>query len=193
MAADAAPQLRMTASEYLAWEREQPERHGFLRGEVFAMAGGSPRHNALIAAVVRDLGNAFFDSPCRVLSADQRIAAHEGEHYVYADASVVCGRLELVPGTKDVLANPTIVVEMLSKRTEAYDRGLKWEDYQQIASLSDYVLVSQAAARVEHFQREGNGEWHYRIATAGGRISLSNGAVLEVDRVFAGVMELDGE
>lgn len=193
MAADAAPQLRMTASEYLAWEREQPQRHGFVRGEVFARAGGSPRHNALIAAVLRDLGNALFGGPCRVLSSDQRIVAQDGEHYVYADASVVCGKMALAEGTKDVLANPTIVVEVLSKRTEGYDRGLKWEDYQRIASLSDYVLVSQAAARVEHFRREANGEWHYRIATAGGRISLSNGTVLEIDRVFAGVMELEGE
>jgi len=185
--------MPMTASEYLAWEREQPERHGFLRGEVFAMAGGSPRHNALIAAVLRDLGNAFFGGPCRVLSSDQRIVAREGEHYVYADASVVCGRMELAAGTKDALANPTIVIEVLSKSTEAYDRRLKWEDYQRIESLTDYVLVSQGSARVEHSQREANGDWHYRIATAGGRISLGNGAVLEVDRVFAGVMELEGE
>lgn len=193
MAADAAPRLRMTASEYLVWEREQPERHHFVRGEVWSMAGGSPRHNALGLAVGAELRAAMGGGPCRVFSSDQRIVAAREEHYVYPDVSVVCGPVELAPGTKDVLANPSVVVEVLSKRTEAYDRGLKWEDYQRIGSLSDYLLVSQAAPRIEHFQREPNGEWHYRIATAGGRVTLASGAALEVDRVFAGVMELDGE
>lgn len=72
----------MTASEYLAWEREQPDRHEFLDGEVFAMAGGTLRHNALVAAVTTELGVRMRGGPCRVLSADQRIVAREGEHYV---------------------------------------------------------------------------------------------------------------
>jgi len=183
----------MTASEYLAWEAEQDERHDFYQGEVFAMAGGSPRHNALAAAVVTELGVALRGGPCRVFSADQKIAARDAEHYVYADASVVCGRLELRPGTADVLGNPSAIVEVLSRRTEAYDRGLKWESYRELPSVKDYVLVSQRAPRIEHFSREGDGEWHYRVAQAGGRILLSSGATIDVDAVYAGAFELDGE
>jgi Uma2 family endonuclease len=183
----------MTSAQYLAWEAEQSSRHEFFCGEVLAMAGGSPRRNALTAAITIELGVALRGGKCRVLSADQRIAARSNEHYVYADASVVCGALELMVGTTDVLANPSVVVEVLSKRTEAYDRGLKWESYRELPSVTDYLLLSQVAPRFEHYRREASGEWHYRVVPAGGRVTLSNGAVLEVDAVYAGVFELEGE
>ena len=183
----------MTASEYLAWEREQPDRHEFLDGEVFAMAGGTLRHNALVAAVTTELGVRMRGGPCRVLSADQRIVARDGEHYVYADASVVCGVVELAANTNDVLANPSVVVEVLSKSTEAYDRGKKWDGYQRIGSVTDYLLLAQSTARVEHFQRGEDGEWTYRVAEKGGRVALRNGVLLEVDAIYAGAFELEGE
>jgi Uma2 family endonuclease len=182
----------MAAAEYLAWEREQSERHHYLRGEVFAMAGGSPRHNALGAAVIGDLRNAFRGGPCRAFTSDQRVAIRDGEHYVYPDVTVVCGPLEFAADTKDTLVNPTVVVEVLSRSTEAYDRGAKWDDYRQLPSVTDYLLVSQASPRIEHFQR-GDGEWHYRVAGAGGRVTLTSGAVLEVDALFRGVFDLEGE
>ena len=183
----------MTAEQFLAWERVQPERHEYFRGEVFAMAGGTPRHNALAAAMTIALGNALRGGPCRVLSADQRIAARKDEHYVYADASAVCGRIELQSDTTDVLANPGIVVDVLSKRTEAYDRGLKWNGYQRLGSVTDYLLVSQSAPHIEHYRRERDGHWHYSVNEAGGKVVLSNGAEIDVDAVYEGVFELEGE
>jgi Uma2 family endonuclease len=182
----------MAPAEYLAWEREQSERHHYLRGEIFAMAGGSPRHNALGAAVIGDLRVAFRSGPCRAFTSDQRVAIREGEHYVYPDVTVVCGHLEFAAGTKDTLVNPAVVVEVLSKSTEAYDRGAKWDDYRQLPSVTDYLLVSQTSPRIEHFQR-GDGEWHYRVAVAGGRVTPTSGAVLEVDSIFRGVFDLEGE
>jgi Uma2 family endonuclease len=193
MVAHSTETLRMAAPEYLAWEREQRERHEFYRGEVFSMAGGTPRHNALTAAMIGELGIALRGGPCRVLSGDQRILLRDGEHYVYADASAVCGPIALAPGTKDVLVNPSIVVEVLSKSTEAYDRGVKWEGYQALPSVTDYVLVAQREVRIEHYQRDAQGEWRYRVARAGGRVTLSNGAVVAVDAIYAGAFELEGE
>lgn len=183
----------MTAVQYLLWEAEQKERHEFFRGEVFAMAGGSPRHSALTAAVTIELGLALRGGNCRVLSADQRIASRANEHYVYADASVVCGPLELAPGTTDVLTNPSVIVEVLSRRTEAYDRGLKWESYRDLSSVRDYVLLSQTTPRVEHYRREASGEWHYRVVEAGGGVTLSNGASIAIDTIYSGVFQLEGE
>jgi Uma2 family endonuclease len=183
----------MTAAEYLTWERDQAERTEFFQGELFAMAGGSPRHNALTAAVTIELGLALRGGNCRVLSADQRIAARDHEHYVYADASVVCGGLELQAGTTDVLSNPSVIVEVLSTRTEAYDRGLKWESYRDLGSVTDYLLASQSAPRIEHYRREASGDWHYRVVEAGGRVALSNGATISLDTVYTGVFELEGE
>jgi Uma2 family endonuclease len=182
----------MTARDYLAWERAQPERHHFLHGEVFAMAGGSPRHAALGAAITVELGTAFRGGPCRVFSSDLRVALLEGEHYVYPDVTVVCGKMELAAGTNDVATNPSVVVEILSKGTEAYDRGLKWDGYQGVASITDYLLVSQASARIEQFRRAAHGAWEYRVFGAGDRVTLTSGAGMDVQTVYAGVFELEG-
>jgi Uma2 family endonuclease len=185
----------MTPSEYLAWEREQPERHEYYRGEVFAMAGGSPRHNVLTAAIARDLGAAVRGSNCRVLSSDQRIAApsdNKGERYVYADASLVCGHFELAPGTSDVLVNPRTIFEVLSRSTEAYDRGDKWAAYGRIVSLREYVLVSQLEPRIETFSRV-DGSWRYDVVEAGARLLLEGGFAIDVDALYEGALELPSE
>lgn len=190
---DAASTLRMSAADYLSWERGQPSKHEFHLGEVFAMAGGSPRHNGLSAAAIVELHSALRGKPCRVLSSDQRLSAKEGERYVYADAVVVCGGMKTEPGTTDVLANPSVVVEVLSRSTQAYDRGDKWEAYQGLASLTDYLLVAQASVRIEHFRRESDGSWRYRVIEAGGSVVLANGATLAADAIYEGAFELAGD
>ena len=182
-----------TAAEFLAWEREQPTRHEYFRGEVFAMAGGSVRHNALCSNVSATLHAKLSPGGCTVLSSDQRVGIATGDRYVYPDVSVVCGAVQLESGTSDVLANPTILVEVLSASTEQYDRGLKWEGYQRISSLTDYLLVSQTEARIEHFRRSVNGTWNYRAAGPGEQLELARGVVLEVNAVFAGALALPSE
>jgi Uma2 family endonuclease len=103
----------MSPDEYLAWEREQPGRHEYVGGEVFAMAGGSLRHNALCANVIEALRGSWRDR-CVVLTSDQRIVARNRERYVYPDVSAVCGPVVRELGANDVLTNPTLVVEVLS-------------------------------------------------------------------------------
>jgi Uma2 family endonuclease len=187
-----AERSHLTPDEYLAWERTQPVRHEFFRGEVFAMAGGSMRHNALCARIIEALG-AQLRGRCVVLTSDQRVVSAHRERYVYPDVSVVRGPVLAEPGTSDVLANPTIVIEVLTESTEQYDRGLKWECYQRIESLTDYVLVSQSKRRIEHYGRDRTRTWLYQVAGEGERIVLSNDAVLDVDAIFAGVLELSGD
>ena len=187
-----AERSQLTADEYLAWERQQPVRHEFFGGEVFAKAGGSMRHNGLCARAIEALG-AQLRGRCVVLTSDQRVVAARRERYVYPDASIVCGLVVVEPGHGDVLVNPTILVEVLSGSTEQYDRGLKWDGYQRIESLTDYVLVSQAEPRIEHFRRERTRTWTYQFAGAGERLALSNGAEIDVDAIFAGMMELPGD
>jgi Uma2 family endonuclease len=186
----AAPVLRMSPEEFLAWERTETERHQYVRGEVFAMAGGSPRHNAIVANAIIALGGVLRGRGCTVLASDQRIRSGGGEQYVYADVSVVCGPLRLAPGTTDVLENPGLVVEVLSPATEAYDRGDKWEGYQRISELRDFLLVSQASIRVEHFQRRAGGTWQYAVAGPGDRVVLADGTELPVDSLYEGVTQL---
>jgi len=188
-----AERSQLSPDEYLVWERAQPVRHEYFQGEVFAMAGGSMRHNALCSNVNAALSATLRARGCVVLTSDQRVGAGARDRYVYPDVSVVCGNVRLEPGTTDVLANPTILVEVLSSSTEQYDRGLKWDGYQRLASLTDYVLVSQAEPHIEHFRRDGVDSWIYRSARAGERIVLSNDVELEVDGIFAGAMTLPGD
>ncbi|MFO0606483.1 MAG: Uma2 family endonuclease [Polyangiales bacterium] len=190
---DAAPNQPLSAEDYLQWERAQPERHEYHRGEVFAMAGGSARHNYLCNAAGAELRAALRGRGCHVLSADQRISAAAGERYVYADAVVACGGVRMEPGTTDVLANPAIVVEVLSKGTASYDRGDKWDAYQRLPSLTDYLLVSQQAAAIEHYHREGDGSWRYRRLDAGATFTLHGGAPIAVDALYEGAFELPGD
>lgn len=188
-----AERSALSPQEFLDWERQQPVRHEFFRGEVFAMAGGSVRHNALCVNVSSELARILRPRGCIAMSSDQRIGIGSGERYVYPDVSVVCGPVVLEAGTSDVIVNPAILVEVLSGSTEQYDRGQKWEGYQRLPSLTDYVLVSQSEARVEHFRRGEAGVWFYRAAGAGERVVLSAGAELVVDTLFDGVFALPGD
>lgn len=185
--ATAAP---MSAAQYLEWERAHADKHEFHDGEVFAMAGGSPRHNLLSSAVAAELRVATRPLGFHVLSSDQRIAAPPQRRYVYADAVVVCGKLETEPNAPDVLLNPGVIVEVLSSSTEAHDRGIKWAAYQRLASLTDYLMLAQAQVHIEHYRREADG-WHYQVLGAGDVIVLANGAKVNVDAIYAGAFELE--
>ncbi|HEX6767338.1 MAG TPA: Uma2 family endonuclease [Polyangiaceae bacterium] len=182
----------VTRDDFLAWEAKQEGRHEFFQGEIFAMAGGSPRHAALSARMARALGAAL-GRECEVFSGDLQLGFAEAERYVYADATVVCGPLKIQPGTRDVVENPSIVVEVLSQSTEQYDRGLKWDGYRRISSLTDYILVSQSAATIEHYQREPDGSWRYRSVGPGERVRLTGQGEIDVASVFDGVFELAGD
>jgi len=188
-----AERSQLTAAEYLAWEREQPVKHEFFHGEVFAMAGGRPRHNALEVSIGAELRAALRSRRCAVLSSDQRLAFPPEARYVYPDVTVICGPPVFQPGTSDVITNPAILVEILSSSTAEYDRGLKWAGYQGIATLTDYLLVAQAEVRIEHYQRNADRSWTYRVASAGEHVALTGGGELAVDAIYAGVLELPGD
>jgi len=184
-----AERSKLSPQEYLEWERQQVSKHEYFDGDVFAMAGGSPRHNRLVMAVGAALDTPLTVRGCSVLSSDQRVRAQD-RRYVYPDLAVVCGPLTIEHD--DVLTNPTMLVEVLSSSTEQYDRGLKWDGYQSLPSLTDYVLVSQDRAHLEHFGYI-DGRWIYTSANAGERLTLTNGVALDVDAIFAGVFDLPGD
>jgi Uma2 family endonuclease len=188
-----AERSKLTAAEYLAWEREQPVKHEFFHGEVFAMAGGSPRHNALGMSVGAELRALLRPRGCSVLSSDQRLGFPPDARYVYPDVTVICGAPVFQPGTNDVSTNPSILVEVLSSSTEEYDRGMKWAGYQRIASMTDYLLVAQTEARIEHFRRNADGSWTYRAAGPGEQIALTGGGSFAVEAVYAGAFDVPGE
>jgi Uma2 family endonuclease len=182
----------MSPDDFLAWEREQQERHVYLRGEVFAMAGGSARHSALGGRIIALLGSKL-GARCETHTADLRLGLDD-RHFVYADAVVVCGPHRFRAGTNDVLTNPTTVVEVLSKSTESYDRGEKQAGYLALPSVQHYVLVSQREKRVEVYTREDDGSFRYRVHADADEIRLDRlEATVSVDALYQGVFQLPGD
>lgn len=185
--------VRLNVAEFLAWERAQPLRHELVEGEVVPRPIEAPRHYALCVGAIVALNAALRGRSYAGLSSDQRIGVGSGSIYLYPDAGVVSGEVQLQDGTRDIIANPTIVVEVLSHATERHDRGRKWAAYQRLRSLSDYVLVSQSEVRIEHYRRETRARWSYRSYWRGEQIELSSGRFLSVDAIYAGVFELPGD
>lgn len=146
-----------TYAQYLERERETGLRHEFLDGQVFAMTGGSPEHARLIAAITVAVGNALDPERCRVFSADLRVRIPATGLATYPDVTVVCGGVELDEQDPHAVVNPTMLVEVLSPSTEAYDRGEKWAHYRRLGSLQAYVLVSPIPERLEAFIRTEQG------------------------------------
>ncbi len=177
---------RYTYAEYVALERESPTKHEFLDGEIYAMAGGSEEHSALAAEVVRALGNALGDRPCRVHASDLRIYVEAVGLATFPDAAVVCGPLEQHgPSPNATAVNPLVLVEVTSDSSVEYDTGLKLEAYQTIPTLRDYVVISHRERRVTVHHRGEGGAWTTRLAIAGGQVAVASlGAILVVDELF---------
>jgi Uma2 family endonuclease len=140
-------------------ERAATYRSEYFDGEMFAMAGGSPRHSLIGANVIRELGNGLKGRPCAVYESNLRILISATGLYTYPDASVICGPLEFEDEHRDTVLNPTLLVEVLSGSTEAYDRGEKSAHYRRIPSLREYLLVSQKEPKIERFLRNDDGTW----------------------------------
>ncbi|MGQ0505269.1 MAG: Uma2 family endonuclease [Myxococcaceae bacterium] len=177
---------RYTWRQYLSFERSTDAKHEFFDGEIFAMAGGTPEHAALAAAVIAQLSAGLEGKPCRSYTSDLRIRVLATGLATYPDVSVVCGQPEYDPDADDTVVNPVVLVEVLSDSTEDYDRGEKFENYQRIASLQEYVLVSQREPLVEVFRRDGE-SWQRTEARRGKLLLHFVGATLDVDRLYAGI------
>lgn len=151
----------LTAREYLARESRAEFKSEFFNGEVFAMAGASPRHNFIRENLSGELFGRLKGGPCRAVSADQRVLVSRTGLYTYPDLLIVCGPPEFDPEDSNTIINPTAIVEVLSPSTEKYDRGAKFRNYQQIPSLNEYVLVAQDEAVIERFVRQADGSWGF--------------------------------
>ena len=161
MSANPLPYL--SPDEYLAIEREAEFKSEYYGGRTYAMSGGTWPHSLLASNLNFQLRSEIGQRRCFVFSSDLRVCT-PGGLYTYPDISVVCGEPVLKDNRKDILTNPTLIVEILSKSTEAHDRGFKFQQYRQIETLMEYVLVSQTEPLVERYWRSADGEWIYRDA-----------------------------
>ena len=176
---------RVSYADYLAIEARSGARHEYVDGVVEALAGGSARHARLGASLGRVLGNLLGDGPCQPYSSDLRLRVPATHFAGYPDLSVICGDPEAPADDRHAAINPVLIVEVLSESTERWDRGGKFFHYQQLPSLTHYLLVSQDAPRIEHFQRQPDGSWRYQMFGPGEAVHLSAlGVALPVDAVF---------
>ena len=157
--ASAAFKKRYTPEEYLSLERQAPFKSEYVDGTIVAMAGASREHNLIGANLVRRLGNQLDGRPCETYSNDMRVLVSRTGLYTYPDVVVVCGEALFLDKDEDTLLNPTVIAEVLSPSTEAYDRGKKFGHYRRLESLREYVVVAQDEVLVEHYVREGE-IWH---------------------------------
>ena len=151
-------QTYLTPEDYLAFERKATTRHEYLNGQIVAMSGASFAHNFITVNIATHLNIQLMDGECRVATSDMRVKVTEIDSYFYPDVVVVCGEPVPEDNVFDTLLNPTVIVEVLSgcePSTETYDRGEKFEHYQQIDSLKDYILISQDKVHIEHYCRQG--------------------------------------
>jgi Uma2 family endonuclease len=178
-------QLLSTVEEYLALERASEERHEYLDGQIYAMAGESLAHGDICANLVITLGVQLRGSPCRVLTKDTKVRSGPLPKprqifkglFSYPDLVIVCGELQFHDHYRDVLLNPTVIIEVLSPNTEAFDRGEKFRRYRLFnPSLSDYVLVAQDQPLIEHFVRQNQDQWLLAasVSELSGRMTLAS-------------------
>lgn len=182
--------VRYTYRDYLDVEDESDVKHEFLDGQIYAMAGGTPEHAMLIRSVSTHLAVGIRDRRCRVAVTDLHVRVLATGLATYPDAAVICGRWERDPQNPKTVLNPSVIVEVLSPTTEAYDRQEKFEHYKQIPSLRHYVLIAHDRRAIEVFTRMQNGEWACALATAGQTATL--GALecaLDVDQVYEDAQE----
>jgi Uma2 family endonuclease len=162
MTAQPVPQLSF--EDWLAAERAATDqRSEFIAGEVFAMTGATETHNLIVANVVRELGNALKGKPCRVYPSDLKVRIEAENIGTYPDAMVICGDRTFYDDRRDVVTNPTLIVEVLSESSEAYDRGNKFRHYRALPSLQAYLLLSQQRVQAELFVRQPDGSWNLSV------------------------------
>lgn len=161
---------RMSAAEYLQMEKQATNKHEFFNGIVYATGGVSREHD-LIAGDAFAAISAKLEPPCLAFTSDMKIRIRDAadECFYYPDLSVTCSQLD---NNRYEIAQPSLIVEVLSRSTEDADRGYKFEDYKKLPSLQEYVLVHQERARIEVYRRRAN--WQKETFESGDEITLES-------------------
>ena len=175
-----------TANEYLAWESAQLDRHEYLEGEVFAMAGAEDRHVTVSMNIAFALRQHLTGSPCRTYMSDMRLQVATANSYFYPDVLVTCSALDAA--SPMVKTEPKLIIEVLSPSTAAYDRGLKFSHYRSLPSLQEYALVDLDARTTDCYRLGADGFWVLHPFARGEAVALASVALtLTAEQLFADV------
>ena len=178
------PKQFYTPEEYLDRERRAEYKNEYFAGEIVAMAGAKRKHNLIGSNITTSLNVQLRDAPCEVYTNDMKVQADKARQFSYPDVVVVCGEPQFRDDQDDVLQNPTVIVEVLSPSTEAYDRGEKFLRYRRLESLQEYLLVTQNERRVEQFTKQSDGSWRMTETTEESLTLESVGCTLSFDDIY---------
>lgn len=180
-----SPLPKLTLEDFLLWENEQPDKHEFHRGEVFAMVGGRRVHGCVVSNLSRLLGNAMQGSPCRVFAEGMKVQPAD-DTILYPDVFVTCDPADL--RTEMIFKSPKLVIEVLSPTTQAYDRSRKFALYRRMASLQEYALVDPDTRRIEVFRIGADGLWVLHDMSERDALELASvGCRIPMGEVFDGI------
>ncbi len=178
----------ITPAEYLEIERKAETKSEYIDGRMYAMSGASEAHNIITLNIGSELRSQLRGRPCRAYVADMRVKVSATGAYTYPDVVAVCGERQLEDEHVDTLQNPTVIIEVLSRSTEAFDRGEKFFHYGQIESLQEYVLVAQDRIHVDHYVRDGERWVFSSISKVNGRLVLpSVGCDVSLAQIYENV------
>lgn len=160
----------MSLKEYVAWEELQTDKHEFYRGETFAMAGTTISHNRITRNILARLDQLLEGRECEAFGSDLRVRIDAVDLSTYPDVTIVCGQPKPDEIDRHAIVNPRVVFEVLSKSTENYDRGQKFEFYQHLDAFREYIIVYQTQARVIQYVRKDDSTWSYRLLAGDGEV-----------------------
>ncbi len=185
----AAQRPVFSADDYLAWEAAQPQRHEYLDGEVFAMAGAEDRHVTVVMNLAFALRQHLTASPCRTYMSDMRLHVASANSYFYPDVLVTCSALDL--SNSLLKSEPKLLAEVLSPSTAAYDRGVKFSHYRSLPSLEGYVLIDLDTRSTDCYRKGADGLWVLHPFARGESVALASVALeLSAAQLFAEVPEV---
>jgi Uma2 family endonuclease len=171
----------MSLASFMAWEAQQQTRHEFFRGEVYAMTGGSARHNRVILNLAAGLGRHLDGTPCQVFAESMKVQLAD-EAVLYPDVMVTCGKAQA--GDEQTVTDPKLIIEVLSPSTKGYDKRNKFILYRSLPSLR---LIDPTSREVEVFALTADG-WLLSDQTKAAELVLASiGCRLPMDAVFKGV------
>ena len=183
---EAARRPQYTLDQYLRLEEMSNVRHEYFDGEIYGMAGGTPEHGRIAANIIMLLGTRAAQRRCAVFTSDVRVRVAATGLDTYPDVTVVCGRLEHDSLDPNAIANPTLLVEVTSPSTEAYDRGEKLSHYKRIPSLHEIVIVSHGERRVDLWSREASDHWRVERFGSSEQVRLASiDSDLPLDEIYA--------
>ena len=149
----------VTPEEYLEIERHAEYKSEYYNGEIFALAGASHYHNLIALNFATFLNSRLKEKNCYVYNNDMRLFIESYSLYTYPDIMVICGEIKFGDDRKDIVLNPLLIIEVLSKSTESYDRGKKFEFCRSIPSLKEYIMVSSDRTLIETYSKDEKKQW----------------------------------